>query len=303
MTATVLPDSTATVAIALPKPSIWGRLRRNPEFWIGATLVSFFVLISLWPAGFASLFGNGDPKACDLTSSRLGPDPAGGHPFGFSVQGCDLFSTVVYGARNSVIVGTVVTIGNAAIAITLGMLAGYFGGWLDALLSRISEVVVSVPLLLGAVLVLNSVDVRNVWLVSLVLILFSWPTAMRVMRTSTISVASRSFISSARTLGLPAWRILLTHILPNTIGPVIVLSTLQVGAVIATEATLTYLGIGLQAPAFSWGLQLSQAEPYFATAPHLLYVPAIALTLCVGGFVLLGEAVRQAGFQTTHGAS
>nr|WP_276321552.1 ABC transporter permease [Microbacterium oleivorans] len=186
--------------------------------------------------------------------------------------------------------------------MTLGLLAGYYGGWIDTVLSRVSEVVVSVPLLLGAVLVLNSVPTRNVWLVSAVLIAFSWPTAMRVMRTSTISVRSRSFITAARSLGLRDWRIMLTHVAPNTVGPVIVLATLQVGAVIASEATLTYLGIGLQAPALSWGLQLSQAEPYFASAPHLLYAPAAALTLAVAGFILLGEAIRQAGFHSTNSA-
>ncbi|MBN8425656.1 ABC transporter permease [Microbacterium esteraromaticum] len=303
MTLTTSPDSTAVIALAETRPTIWHKLRRNPEFWIGGVLVAAFVVMAVWPAAIAGLFGNGDPAACDLSNSRVGPGAEPGHPLGFSVQGCDLFTTVVYGARNSVIVGTVVTLGTSLIAVVLGVLAGYYGGWFDALLSRLSEVVISVPLLLGAVLVLNSVEVRSVWMVSLVLILFSWPTAMRVMRTSTISVAGRGFVTSAKSLGLPTWKILGTHVVPNTIGPVIVLGTLQVGAVIATEATLTYLGIGLQAPAFSWGLQLSQAEPYFASAPHLLYVPAVALTLCVAGFVLLGESIRQAGFQTTHGAA
>lgn len=279
---------------------VWRRLRRNPEFWIGGVLVAFFVLITVWPASVAGLFGNGDPRACDLTNSRGAPDAASGHPFGFTIQGCDLYASVVYGAANSIIVGIVVTLGTALIAIVLGLLAGYFGGWVDTILSRISEIVVSVPLLLGAVLVLNSIESRNVWFVSAVLIAFSWPSAMRVMRTSTISVRSRSFVTAARALGLPTWRILLSHVVPNTIGPVIVLGTLQVGAVIASEATLTYLGIGLQAPALSWGLQLSQAEPYFSSAPHLLYVPAAALTLAVAGFVLLGESVRQAGFHSLN---
>lgn len=272
MTLTTSPDSTAVIALAETRPTIWHKLRRNPEFWIGGVLVAAFVVMAVWPAVIAGLFGNGDPAACDLSNSRVGPGTEPGHPLGFSVQGCDLFTTVVYGARNSVIVGTVVTLGTSLIAVVLGVLAGYYGGWLDALLSRLSEVVISVPLLLGAVLVLNS-------------------------------VAGRGFVTSAKSLGLPTWKILGTHVVPNTIGPVIVLGTLQVGAVIATEATLTYLGIGLQAPAFSWGLQLSQAEPYFASAPHLLYVPAVALTLCVAGFVLLGESIRQAGFQTTHGAA
>lgn len=277
-------------------------LRRSPQFWIAGAMVAFFLLIAVWPSSIAGLFGHGDPRACDLVNSRGAPDPTAGHPFGFSIQGCDLFASVVYGAANSVTVGLVVTIGTSIVAIVLGILSGYFGGWVDTLLSRISEIFVSVPLLLGAVLVLNSVENRNVWFLSAVLIVFAWPTAMRVMRTSTISVRARSYVTAARALGLPNWRILLSHIAPNTVGPVIVLGTLQIGAVISSEAALTYLGIGLQAPALSWGLQLSQAEPYFASSPHLLYFPAIALTLAVTGFVLFGEAVRRAGFQTVNGA-
>lgn len=302
-----MPDNTLLIEEPLEStPTRSGGLRRrllvNPEFWIGAVLVAFFLLITVWPGSVSGMFGHGDPRECDLQFSRHAPDVASGHPFGFTVQGCDLYASVIHGAANSIIVGIVVTVGTATIAILLGMAAGYRGGWVDTLLSRISEVTVSVPLLLGAVLVLNSIEVRNVWFVSAVLILFSWPAAMRVMRASTISVRSRSFITAATALGLPHWRILLSHVIPNTIGPVIVLATLQVGAVIASEAALTYLGIGLQAPALSWGLQLSQAEAYFASAPHLLYFPAGALTLAVGGFVLLGEAVRQAGFHSTNGA-
>lgn len=299
-TAFLVEDSTEIA------PRRGSRLRRrliaNPEFWLGAVLVAFFLLITVWPGSISGVFGHGDPRDCDLRFSRHAPDAASGHPFGFTVQGCDLYASVIHGAANSITVGIVVTIGTALIAILLGMAAGYAGGWVDTVLSRISEVTVSVPFLLGAVLVLNSIEVRNVWFVSAVLIVFSWPAAMRVMRASTISIRSRSFITAATALGLPTWRVLLSHVIPNTVGPVIVLATLQVGAVIASEAALTYLGIGLQAPALSWGLQLSQAEAYFASSPHLLYFPAGALTLAVGGFVLLGEAVRQAGFHSTNGA-
>lgn len=294
--------TTETLATPKRKNGLWARLRRNPEFWIGSVVVAFFILITVWPSLVSGAFGHGDPGACNLSDSRGAPDLSTGHPFGFTIQGCDLYASVVHGASNSIIVGITVTLGTLLISITLGLLAGYYGGWLDTVLSRVSEVVVSVPLLLGAVLVLNSVQTRNVWQVSAVLIAFSWPTAMRVMRTTTISVRSRSFVTAARSLGIRDWRIMLTHVAPNTVGPVIVLATLQVGAVIASEATLTYLGIGLQAPALSWGLQLSQAEPYFASAPHLLYAPAAALTVAVGGFILLGEAIRQAGFNSLNSA-
>lgn len=275
------------------------RLLRNFEFWIGSVLVVFFLFIAVLPAPVAKLFGNGDPRDCDLAKSRSGPDLANGHPFGFSIQGCDLYANVIYGAANSMAVGIVVTAGVFVLATAFGLLAGYFGGWIETVLSRLSEIVISIPLLLGAILVLNSVQSRNVWFVSAVLIVFSWPATMRVMRASTRVVRERRFVTAAQSLGQPTYRILLSHVIPNTVGSVVVLTTLQIGAVITTEATLTYLGIGLQAPSISWGLQLSQAQPYFATAPHLLYFPAIALTLAVTGFILLGEALRQSRLQST----
>lgn len=289
--------------VATPRArTMWATLRRNPEFWIGTVLVGFFLFIAVLPGPVAGLFGHGDPRDCDLADSRRAPDLAAGHPFGFTVQGCDLYASVVHGAFNSIAVGVTVTLGTSLVAIVLGVLAGYFGGVFDAIVSRLAEMVVSIPLILGGVLVLNAIEGRNVWFLSLVLILFTWPSAMRVMRASTVSVKARSFVVAAKSLGMPTMRILGVHIVPNTVGPVIVLATLQVGAVISAEATLTYLGIGLQAPALSWGLQLSQAQPYFAEASHLLYVPAVALTLAVAGFVLLGESVRRAGFASTNGA-
>lgn len=281
---------------------VWSALRRNVEFWVGAVLVGFFLFIAVAPGPVAGLFGHGDPRDCDLADSRGAPDLAGGHPFGFTVQGCDLYASVVHGAFNSIAVGITVTVGASLIAVVLGVLAGYLGGVFDAFVSRIAEIVISIPIILGGVLVLNAIERRSVWFLSLVLIIFMWPGAMRVMRASTVSVKARSFVAAARALGMPTVRILGVHVIPNTVGPVIVLATLQVGAVISAEATLTYLGIGLQAPALSWGLQLSQAQPYFADAPHLLYFTAGALTLAVAGFVLLGESIRQAGFASTNGA-
>jgi oligopeptide transport system permease protein len=270
----------------------WQRLRRNPGFWIGSVLVAFFVFISLFPAPVAALFGNGNPRLCGLEFSGQAPSP--GHPFGYTTLGCDLYSSVIYGAQASIGVGLIVTLGTCVIAILLGTLAGFFGGWVDATISRLSEIVFAVPLLLGAIVILNSIEGRTVLSLSLVLIVFAWPTSMRIMRSSVLSVRNRSFVVAATSLGLSTPRILWVHVLPNTLGPILVLATLQIGAIIAAEATLTYLGIGLQPPAMSWGLQLSSAQNYFQVSPHLLIFPALMLTLAVTGFVMLGEAVRGA---------
>ena len=287
-----------TTSISVPRPGkraknrTWQRLRRSVPFWASAIIVAFFVFIAIFPDPVAGLFGNGNPRACDLGMTRQ--PPTSGHPFGFTVQGCDLYASVIHGARASIGVGVLATLGSSLIAIVLGLIAGYFGGWVDALVSRFSEVVFAVPMLLGAIVILNSIKSRNVLFLSIVLIIFAWPTAMRVMRSSVMSVRASSYVSAAVSVGMPTWRILAVHVLPNTLGPVLVLATLQIGGVISAEATLTYLGIGLQPPAQSWGLQLSTAQSYFVGAPHLLIFPAALLTLAVAGFVTLGETLRNA---------
>ncbi|HEV7951590.1 MAG TPA: ABC transporter permease [Glaciihabitans sp.] len=288
--------NTAAVVVAPPTDirvnRTWQRLRRNFTFWAGSALVLFFVFISLFPAPIAGLFGNGNPRLCGLEFSGQAPSP--GHPFGYTTLGCDLYSSVIYGAQASIGVGLLVTLGTCVVAIIFGTLAGYFGGWVDSLISRFSEIVFAVPLLLGAIVILNSIEGRTVIALSAVLIVFAWPTSMRIMRSSVLSVRNRSFVVAATSLGLSTPRILWVHVLPNTLGPILVLATLQIGAIIAAEATLTYLGIGLQPPALSWGLQLSSAQNYFQASPHLLIFPALMLTLAVTGFVMLGEAVRGA---------
>lgn len=286
---------TAAGVVSAPEVRVnrtWQRLRSNVGFWAGSVLVAFFVLIAIFPAPVAGLFGNGDPRACGLEFS--GRPPSAGHPFGYTTQGCDLYASVIHGARSSISVGLLTTFGTSFVAILLGTLAGYFGGWVDALISRLSEVVFAIPLLLGAIVILNSIEERSTTVLSLVLILFAWPTSMRVMRASVLSVRNRSYIAAATALGLRTPRILLVHVLPNTLGPILVLATLQIGGIIAAEATLTYLGIGLQPPALSWGIQLSAAQDYFQASPHLLVFPALMLTLAVTGFVVLGEALRSA---------
>lgn len=289
--------STVTILTQTGRPKkaqnrTWMQLRKNWAFWISAVIVAFFAFIAIFPGVVAGLFGNGNPRVCDLAFSGLGPAP--GHPFGYTIQGCDLYASVIHGARASIGVGVITTLGCGIIAVVLGILAGYFGGWIDSVISRFSEIVFAVPMLLGAIVILNSLESRSVLLLSLVLILFAWPISMRVMRSSVMSVRKSSYITAAVAVGMSTPKVLMKHVLLNTLGPVLVLATLQIGGIISAEATLTYLGIGLQPPAQSWGLQLSSAQSYFVGAPHLLIFPALALTVAVTGFVVLGEALRSA---------
>jgi ABC-type dipeptide/oligopeptide/nickel transport system permease subunit len=242
------------------------------------------------PAPFAALFGHGDPHACDLALSDRGP--SWGHPFGFDVQGCDLYANVIYGARPTVTIGLLVTAGILVVAAVLGGAAGYLGGITDAVVGRLADVVLGFPLFLGALIALTVTPDRNVLTVSAVLVAFGWPAMTRLMRSTVLGVAGRDYVLAARTVGTPATRIVIRHVLPNAISPVLVYATTAVGGIMLAETTLTFLGVGLQAPDISWGVQLADAQQQFVEHPHLLIAPGAFLSVTVISFVALGDALR-----------
>jgi len=275
-------------------------LRRNPwrvlltrvSFWIPAAVLSILCLIALFPALFAGLFGNGDPRVCDLGSS--GKAPTDGHPFGFDLQGCDVFSNVIYGTQSSITIGVLTTVLSVLIAVVIGTIAGLYGGIVDWILSRVTDVFLGFPFLLGAVVVLNSIGDRTVLSVSIVLAILGWGTMARIVRGSVRSVRGADFVLAARTMGLSTWRIITRYVLPNALAPLFVVATITVGAVIVAESTLTFLGIGLKAPVISWGLQLSSASNQFQNSPHLLIFPAAFLAITVLCVITLGDTLRAA---------
>jgi ABC-type dipeptide/oligopeptide/nickel transport system permease subunit len=275
----------------------WGSLKRNPLFWIGSFLGVFFVLMALAP----QLFSRGaDPRECDLANSKL--PPSGAHWFGYDQQGCDYLANVAYGARNSLAIGLLSVIGVLVIGVIVGALAGYYGGVTDTLLARLTDIFFAIPLILGAIILLKVgpatglpiLSDRGVGAVAIALALFGWMTAMRLVRSQVIAVKSQDYVAAARAMGASNMRILTRHILPNAVAPVLVFSTITVGVLIAAEATLTYLGVGLQRPAISWGLQISTGQALLRTAPHLVLFPSIILSLTVMAFIMLGDALRDA---------
>ncbi len=270
--------------------SVWRTLRRRVLFWICSAVLAALGLVALFPSWFAGLFGNPDPRACQLTDSALRPGPE--HVFGTDVQGCDVYANVIFGARNSLSVGLLCTGVALLVALVLGTLAGYRGGWADRLISRLTDVFLGFPFLLGAVVVLTSVGSRSTVTVALVLALFSWPTMARLVRGSVRSVRSADYVDAARAMGLSDARIITRYVLPNSIGPVLAVATISVGGVIVSESTLTFLGLGLRAPSISWGLQLSSAQAYFQTAPHMLIFPSLFLTVTVLAMITLGDVLR-----------
>ncbi|MFI6443234.1 ABC transporter permease [Kitasatospora sp. NPDC050543] len=269
----------------------WYDLRRSPLFLIGAVLVLFMVALAIAPG----LFTDQDPRSagfCQLQDSLRRPSAE--HWFGFDVQGCDVYTRTVWGARNSIIVGLLTTTLVVLVGGVLGLLAGWVGGLWDSLLSRVTEIFFAIPLLLGGMLIMANFQKGNAFTVSMVMAVLGWPQIYRLMRSAVLANKHNDYVVAARALGAGTGRIVSRHILPNAVAPVIVVSTINLGVYIGAEAALSYLGIGIQSPAISWGLMISDAQSRFLNAPHVLLFPAVVLSVTVLAFIMLGDAVRDA---------
>ncbi|MEO3750264.1 ABC transporter permease [Streptomyces sp. B6B3] len=268
----------------------WHDLRRNPVFLVSAVLIACLVVVALWPG----LVAGGSPVRCELGRSLQGP--TSGHWFGFDSQGCDVYTRTVYGARASIAVGVCATLGVALLGGVVGGLAGFYGGGFDALLSRLTDVFFGIPMVLGAIVFLSMITLTGVWSVVLVIAALGWPPIARIARGAVVMAKQHDYVLAARALGAGNARLLLRHILPNAVAPVIVMATIMLGTFIALEATLSYLGVGLRPPTVSWGVDISAASDgmQFRNAPHILLYPAAALSLTVLAFIMLGDAVRDA---------
>ncbi|TQN37389.1 oligopeptide transport system permease protein [Blastococcus colisei] len=275
----------------------WKALRRSVLFWLGALLGVVFILMAVFPQLFAR---GASPRNCDLANSSN--PPSAEHWFGFDQQGCDYLAQVVYGARNSLIIGVLAVLFILLLGVVVGAIAGFYGGFTDSVLSRLADVFYAMPLILGALVLLRvgpSTDIpvisdRGAGAVAIALAAFGWMTAMRLVRSQVISVKSSDYVAAARAMGTGDARILVRHILPNAVAPVLVYATITVGILIAAEATLTFLGVGLQRPAISWGLQINEGQNLLRTAPHIVLFPSAVLTLTVMAFILMGDALRDA---------
>ncbi|NGN63450.1 ABC transporter permease [Streptomyces sp. A7024] len=275
--------------------SLWSDARRdlvrNPIFLISAVIILGLIVLSVAP----QLFTERSPYEkgfCQLSNSM--EPPKSGHPFGYDVQGCDVYTRTIYGARNSVIVGILTSAMTSMVGGVLGLIAGLRGGWVDTVLSRITEIFFAIPLMLGGLLFLSMFDTGNVYTVALILMVLGWPSVFRIMRGAVLSNKHNDYVIAARALGAGTWRIATRHVLPNAIAPVIVLSTINLGIYISAEAALSYLGIGVQSPNISWGLMIADAQSRFLNHPHMLLYPSLFLSVTVLAFIMLGDAVRDA---------
>jgi oligopeptide transport system permease protein len=268
----------------------WRDMRKRPMFWISAVIISTVIVVSLFP----TLFTQVDPRACQLSLSNAGP--TAGHPLGFTRQGCDVYSRIIHGTSTSVSVGLIVITMTFVLGTVMGAFAGFFGGWVDTVLSRLGDIFFSIPYILAAVIVMSVFSAqRNVFVISLAIGAFAWPVTARILRAEILRVKNADFVMASESLGLSRMKTLTAHVLPNSIAPVIVVTTLSLSAAIVAEAVLSFLGLGLPTSMFmSWGNDISAAQSDLRNAPQTLLYPSMALTITVLGFIMLGEVVRDA---------
>lgn len=290
------PATSGDPAIGKPRSlwsDAWADLRRSPMFLISSTMILFLLVIAAFPGLFTSMEPRDSDMAFYLAEPELGRlfSPEW---FGYDGQGYSVYTRVIHGARNSIIIGVVVTVSVTVIGGVLGMLAGYFGGWVDSLISRIIDVFLGLPFLLGAMVILVSFETRAVYVIVLTLAALGWTMVARVMRGSVITVKQTDYVVAARALGAGTLRILFRHVLPNAVTPVIVVATIALGGYISAEATLSFLGIGLAPPAVSWGVDINTAKDLLRNAPHVLLWPGLMLSFTILAFIMFGEAVRNA---------
>ena len=266
----------------------WRNLRRRPKFVVAAALIAFIVVVALFPGLFTGI----DPTYADPGQSLLPPSAA--HWFGTDLQGHDIYARTVYGARTSVTVGLGAPLLVFVVGGVLGSLAGFYGGWTDAVVSRIADVIFGLPLLLAAIVIMGVMHHRRVWTGVAILALFGWPQVARVARGAVIEVRVSDYVLAAKALGLREFQVLVRHVLPNALGPVFAVSTIAFGVFIVTEASLSYLGVGLPASVVSWGGDINLAQSRLRSGSPILFYPAGALAITVLAFMMMGDALRDA---------
>jgi peptide/nickel transport system permease protein len=253
----------------------WRRLVRNPGAIVGFALVALFVLTAV----FAPLIAPYDPREQDLSLLADGccPGPSADHWFGVDQLGRDVFSRIVYGARYSLLIGVVAVTVGVSVGVVLGAFAGYMGGTGDTVVMRLMDIMLSIPGLLMAIGVVNI------------------PIFARLLRGSVLGQKQNDFVLAARAIGVPRRTILVSHILPNAMSPVIVAGTLALAVAIIDAAGLGFLGLGPQDPSTpEWGTMLTDTVRYLQTAPHLAIIPGLAIVVAVLGFNLIGDGLREA---------
>jgi peptide/nickel transport system permease protein len=275
----------------------WARLRHDKMAIASIIVILVIAVLAILAPVFASLLGHGVYQAFTgkgLTAAGL-PQPPGtnGFPLGTDYVGRDLLVRILYGARISLFVGISTTALATIAGVAIGLVAGFYGGWVDTVLARFIDAVLAFPFIILA-LALAAIYGSSLLIVIGVITFFSWAGISRIVRGQTLSIKEKEYIEAARSLGAGPWRIMFIDILPNLLGPVLVLATLYIPTAIVFEATLSFLGIGIPAPTASWGVILSEAQQFYQTSWWYVVFPAAALLITTLAFNLLGDGIRDA---------
>ena len=279
----------ASAADSRPKGALSRLLQRKLALF-GLVLIAGITgsaLLAPWIAPFAP-----DAQMFDGLTIEGAPLPPGGaYPWGTDLLGRDLFSRMLYGARTSLIIGVVANGLALLIGTLVGLTAGYFQGWIGSVLMRFTDLMMAFPALLLAIC-LAAIFQPSLWIVALVIALVNWVQTARVIYTETTALSQREFIAAERTLGAGTGRILFRHILPHLLPTIIVWGTLGISTTVLLEATLSFLGVGVQPPTPSWGNIIFENQTYFQSAPWLVFIPGAAILLLALAFNLVGDALR-----------
>ena len=282
MAAVVLQDLQAS-----PKGKALKRLARRGGAMLGFAVVVFFVLIALLAPWLAPY----DPVATNWSAIRAAPSAA--HWFGGDELGRDVLSRIVWGARASILAGVVSVSISLALGVPIGMLAGYAGRWVDALISRVTDAMLACPFLILAIALAAFLG-PSLTNAMIAIGISATPVFIRLTRAQVLSAKAEDYVEAARALGNPHLRIALRHIFPNIVAPLIVQATLAIAAAVIAEASLSFLGLGQQPPAPSWGSMLNTARNYIDQAPWMAIWPGLSIFLLVLSFNLLGDGLRDA---------
>lgn len=268
----------------MPRPDPW----RHRGFLVGSGLLAVFVAAVV----LAPLLAPHDPHAVAAGAAATLEAPKGAHPFGTDALGRDLLSRVLWGGRVSLTVGVGVELMAALIGCGVGLVAGFYGGWTDAFLMRGTDVVMAFPSLVLAIGLIAVFERPGLDKVVLVLVALGWTTIARVVRGTVLALKGRDYVQAARALGAGDLAIMLRHLLPNALAPLLVAATIGVGGNMVAEAGLSFLGLGAQAPTISWGSMLADGQTFLSSAPWVAIFPGLALLVAVLGVNLFGDGLR-----------
>ncbi len=299
MTDAITPDYRP--AATRPRQGALGKLLRRPLALLGLVIIAL-VLAGAILAPYLTNFRPDEQIFDGLTLSGEPLPPNGTFWLGTDLLGRDLLTRILYGARTSLFIGIVANGIALVIGTLIGVVAGYFRGWLGSVLMRFTDLMMAFPALLLAIC-LAAVFQPSLWIVALVIALVNWVQTARVMYTQTSSLAEREFIDAERTIGAGSARILFMHILPHLLPTIIVWGTLGISTTVLLEATLSYLGIGVQPPTPSWGNIIFENQTYFQAAPWLVFFPGVAILALALAFNLVGDALRDILDPTQRGRS